>query len=416
MTVAEQVARAKNDYDKVYKAGKLAVLSESEYMHPTVSGSVVAVNDVNAIEHNLGVKVSSKNLFNKDIAANLNNWNIENGGYRNLPIYVGKGNTVTVSYQQDLTTGSDCNYASVYTEQKISPTEQYWLYHKTVASYIHKAVTLTAIEDYIYLRVHILDTTYLDSFMNYIGNDLQVELGTAATAYTPYVDIANENITVSRYGKNLFNMDEKFEKIITGLYPSGNAYACDKTKINPNEWLFDNLTKDSSPNVYILFPINVKKNTDYTISLTFSNLNARALTYLGIGLPTTPDTWEKGMIISQITDLNYEGRHSKSFNSGDNEELWIKGYLTYSATETGQNFLKDIQLEEGSSATDYESYIEPQTVTANADGTVGGLTSLSPNMTLMTDTDGAVINCQYYRDIDTYINNLMIDVATSGGE
>ena len=56
-----------------------------------------------------------------------------------------------------------------------------------------------------------------------------------------------------------------------------------------------------------------------------------------------------------------------------------------------------------------------QTVTANADGTVEGLTSLSPNMTLYTDNDGAIVNCQYYRDIDTYIDNLLINLAMTGG-
>lgn len=56
-----------------------------------------------------------------------------------------------------------------------------------------------------------------------------------------------------------------------------------------------------------------------------------------------------------------------------------------------------------------------QTVTANADGTVEGLTSLSPNMTLYTDNDGAIVNCQYYRDIDTYIDNLLINFAMTGG-
>ena len=44
-----------------------------------------------------------------------------------------------------------------------------------------------------------------------------------------------------------------------------------------------------------------------------------------------------------------------------------------------------------------------QTVTAN--GTVKGLTSLSPNMTLITDTDGVFINFEYNIDTKMYIDN-----------
>ncbi len=41
-----------------------------------------------------------------------------------------------------------------------------------------------------------------------------------------------------------------------------------------------------------------------------------------------------------------------------------------------------------------------QTVTANADGTVEGLKSVSPNMTVSTDTEGVTINLEYNRDIN----------------
>lgn len=63
---------------------------------------------------------------------------------------------------------------------------------------------------------------------------------------------------------------------------------------------------------------------------------------------------------------------------------------------------------------DFEQY-NRQTVTANADGTVEGLTSHSPNMTLFADSNSVTVNCEYYRDIDTYIDNLITDIALTGG-
>lgn len=74
------------------------------------------------------------------------------------------------------------------------------------------------------------------------------------------------------------------------------------------------------------------------------------------------------------------------------------------------------------SFSDYVPYIAPSNYTANANGTVGGVKSMSPNMTLVTDTDGVTINCSYLRDIDAYIDSLTMGVSmaavdgTSGNE
>lgn len=65
---------------------------------------------------------------------------------------------------------------------------------------------------------------------------------------------------------------------------------------------------------------------------------------------------------------------------------------------------------------EYSPYVEPTTYAANADGTVDGVRGLSPSMTLTTDTDGVTIACSYLRDIDTYIDNLTMSVAMTGGE
>lgn len=60
------------------------------------------------------------------------------------------------------------------------------------------------------------------------------------------------------------------------------------------------------------------------------------------------------------------------------------------------------QLEIGTVKTDYEPYVEPTYYTPNADGIVNGVTSLYPNTTLMTDTEGVTITCEYNKDINTF--------------
>ena len=239
--------------------GKLELLQDSEYMNAKVSGTAIAVNDVNAVEHSVGCYLTSdtitdfsgievsrygKNLFDKDFASVISNWTNHIGGYKYIKVFVGKGNTVTVSYQQDLVTGMDCPYTMI----RLSPDGEsdYWIYHQTVDGLINKKATVTSIEDYIYVRANVFNDETRARFMQYIGNDLQIEINPTATPYTPY--------------------------------------------------------------------------------------------------------------------------------------------------------------------------IEPVTYTAKSDGTVEGVTSISPNMTLLSNNNGVVINANYLRDIDTYIDNLITDVALTGGE
>ena len=56
--------------------------------------------------------------------------------------------------------------------------------------------------------------------------------------------------------------------------------------------------------------------------------------------------------------------------------------------------ISDIQIELNT-VTDYEPYTE-KTYTANADGTVDGVTSISPVMNLICDTEGVDISAKYY--------------------
>ena len=99
-----------------------------------------------------------------------------------------------------------------------------------------------------------------------------------------------------------------------------------------------------------------------------------------------------------------------------NSKVYLYGISSTDPNAGTDIIIKNIQLELGTTATYFEPYIEPQTVKANADGTVEGLTSLHPNMTIISDTENVVIECNYLRDIDTYIDNLMMNIALTGGE
>lgn len=81
-------------------------------------------------------------------------------------------------------------------------------------------------------------------------------------------------------------------------------------------------------------------------------------------------------------------------------------YINIPKGKTLNNLLIKPQLKIGTTATDYELYISPIEYIPNADGTVEGVTSLYPNTTLTTDTDGVIINCEYYKDVDKAFDEL----------
>ena len=88
----------------------------------------------------------------------------------------------------------------------------------------------------------------------------------------------------------------------------------------------------------------------------------------------------------------------------------------------------DMQIEEGTTATPYTPHIadvstakvqryggnldtEPTTYDINADGTVEGVTSLYPTTTLVSDTEGIVLDVNYNADTKKYIDNKFAELA-----
>ena len=74
--------------------------------------------------------------------------------------------------------------------------------------------------------------------------------------------------------------------------------------------------------------------------------------------------------------------------------LMVYGNSDGSIEGEGVVSYRNIQVEIGSTATEYEPY-NAQTLTPNADGIVEGMTSVSPYMHIFTDTDGVDIEVEY---------------------
>ena len=166
---------------------------------------------------------------------------------------------------------------------------------------------------------------------------------------------------VTKQGKNLFDMDKKFDDVIPSLAHNTAAYQCDKEKVSETEWRFYNMTKGGNGNAYFVIPFSTKKSTDYVLSLTVNGLGLGGS--IGIDTDTSSDTtadrWNlarKGWK-SIITETETDIRISFSFNSGDYELLYFRGYFTHNATNESYCLFKEMQLEEGTTPTDYEAFV-----------------------------------------------------------
>lgn len=91
--------------------------------------------------------------------------------------------------------------------------------------------------------------------------------------------------------------------------------------------------------------------------------------------------------------------------------------LVYLSSKTGleiNNAVVRPQLEVGNSATAFDMPVAPITYTPNEDGTCQ-IASIAPTMTLLTDTTGTVMECEYNRDINKTFEQFTQAILSMGG-
>lgn len=132
-------------------------------------------------KYEISVKVTGKNLFDREKARDINNWtdSIVQPGYIDFSIYVGKGNSVNISYSENLEAGLGF-YAGI--AQSVNNGPLYWLYHSSQQSLNKNNYKLIAECDYISVRVI---KSNLQGFLEHIKT-LQIENSNTPTSYEPY--------------------------------------------------------------------------------------------------------------------------------------------------------------------------------------------------------------------------------------
>lgn len=109
---------------------------------------------------------------------------------------------------------------------------------------------------------------------------------------------------------------------------------------------------------------------------------------------------------------NFNGYGSKKFTLSSGRWVYL-GFYIYG--KSFENTILKIQLEAGSTGTEFEPYAEPEEYTPNAHGVVGAINSVAPTATFMCDSVGVEFNVDYHMDINYAFQRLKSAVEALGG-
>lgn len=129
----------------------------------------------------IAVTVHGKNLFDLEYALKQENWIAIPGRYFYIPYYVGKGSTVTVSYDGKPALGLGA-YILIGRKAGETGNSYGWLYHSSAQSLVNNTKTFVAEADYIYINAA---ADFIKMFKMYFKN-FQIEVSPAPTSYEPY--------------------------------------------------------------------------------------------------------------------------------------------------------------------------------------------------------------------------------------
>lgn len=383
------------------EVGNVSKSLEASILKGSASGTIVAMKDVSPIEHEMGVKARGKNLFDITNVYNsthmdyrvegnkliIKRTNTNENQFSNIYFNLGKckdfaNKTLTISATNE--SAATFSIHLVIFDSNGARVD----YVKLGSLTGNKTTTYTAIvpdndlDDVLYCRIVSQETTITDK--EYTISNIQIEEGTTATAYAPYVhDITQAKIL--KQGKNLFYQNE--------------------TKIREAGGLSFNLTQGQSS-----FIVNGTSTASSSAKLTGIPLKAGTYSIAIYGANVISSDMDR--IYLQYTDTSGKNVYVNNIVNNKPKTFTLPYDITarvdfvFAANSTYDNKEICIQIEEGSTATDYEPYIAPTEYDIPANGNVLGVTSIHPSTTLYSDTAGVVINVEYNRDINIAFKNL----------
>ncbi len=365
MSIAEKLVTIAENQQKVYEAGA------SDFgLKGKGQGELVTLNNVHPIEHKIEVGLRSKNLVNilapDQIPSNgfdvLDNNSIRvyaNRGFAvgvKYYVYAPEGTTITMSYEYELGGEATRHYNQCIIDGGSAIVE------KTIT----KTIPASGKIEFEFARLG--GNNDKNGWVDI--KNFQVEVGNTPTAYAPYIaDFSDCKVKVR--GKNLLDKNNYMQ-----WANQGNALGICLDN------LIDGQTYTFSTNIP-LKQIKISSHPGgYTCDGSANNDNG-----------FTTHTWT----------------HKRAAQISADTTLYMCFYLLGSTTMVNDISQLDgyqLQIEYGTTPTEYTEYIEPAEYTAAADGTVEGVKSISPVMNISTDKAGAVIDAECFLDPNAVVNQL----------
>ena len=201
---------------------------------------------------------------------------------------------------------------------------------------------------FIYSRLGLRGIGFNASNIQVVATDRDVDFGYFKGLQSSFgselvTDEVDENygkhkVEVKVVGKNKFNIEGDVNQYYSTMIASDIIF----NQVNDSTLIANLFSNGYHGKGQI---IKVKPNTDYTISVDILQ---------GVGAITINTTPESNYYLSYIDDI---GNHKFTFNTGNNNEICF-AFLTQGDETITKAIFSNIQLEEGTQATEYEPYQE----------------------------------------------------------
>lgn len=406
MSIAEKLTTVAENQEKVYKAGQKSMVDESKIIEKTVSGTnIVVIDDTSEIPHDVGCKLKSVNLFGLSKAEYELSWA---GKKAEITDIVDENNFTIVNKNSDDYLGVYISGLDATKTYSISATVTCIVSYEGAAhsfGFIKSDVPITEENTkssaFIYKRVYVAQGTTQNITLEGLTNaaslgvsacnnhtlkieNLMICESPTALPYTPYVDVSG--VTVKRYGANLFDC-------LNAPSYENNMGSDDATIVDRTENSITIQKTSDGPYEFVQFalPDNLigQKITVYA-EWTSSGDNPGCIRV----------NWDTKLESSNIIAIsNKSGVSASGVVPEKPSNATHLVLLLYGGTEGKKGdkvYYKNVMVNVGDKTLKFEPY-NAQTVQANADGTVDGIKSLCPVMTLSTDVEGVELTVDYHK-------------------
>ncbi len=375
--VNNAVAEAKNEINAAVADMRSIVNDSANAFNGAAEGNILRIDDVSPIDHIAKVKVHGKNLIDISTAKPLGVETIEISGdnvvlknfgpshygcrFTDIPLSIGK--TYTFSVESTSTHSEGFGWRVMYADDTSTSTSK------------SNSLTITINKKVKWINFYIAFGE-LTSVQDVTISKPMCVLGTDTTEYEPYIDPST--LTVTAIGKNLIS------------YP----YEATSQTIN-------GITFTVNGDGTIRADGTAKTNTGFNIGNIIGGGNVFVS-----GCPEggsiqkyriTADCYKDGSFKESVHDI---GNGIALIDDCDTAHLYI---MIYAGT-TVYNIVFRPQAEIGSSATAYE--MPNKAIYIPSSEGICHVASMSPTMTLLTDTEGATIEAEYNRDSNVVVKEL----------